>query len=225
MCFHNIHRQGYLFIGACFLLACAGFSFSFGIGVIFLVATALVLYFFRDPVRVTPVDDKLVVSPADGVITSITKTESPIASGETVTCISIFLGVLDVHVNRVPVSGTVKLVEHHAGKFSPAYSSCSIGENEKVRSVITSSFGSHDIVVEQVAGVLARRIVCTLNVGDDAKLGSRMGIIKFGSRMNVYIPSTAAVLVTEGLTVVAGETIMADLEGGEYSRYSSRIAQ
>ena len=211
MCFPSIHKQGYPFIGIAFLLSCAGFSISFGLGVVFLFATVLFVLFFRDPERVIPSNDALIVSPADGVVTSISEVESPIGQGTMVTRVGIFLSVLDVHVNRVPVSGVVKSVEYRPGKFSPAYTDGACHDKEMVRTVIESSVGTRGIVVEQIAGVIARRIVCDLKAEGHAQLGVRMGIIRFGSRMNVYVPSDMPIFVTEGQTVVAGETIISDL--------------
>ncbi|KAF2281810.1 hypothetical protein GH714_042634 [Hevea brasiliensis] len=134
--------------------------------------TALCAYFFRDPMRVVPMNDALVVSPADGVVTSIVEVESPLDDG----------------------------------------SGGAVNENERVRAVIESSVGGHSVVVEQIAGVLARRIVCDLETGKVAKLGSRMGIIRFGSRMNIYLPAGVPIYVAEGHTVVGGETIVASLD-------------
>ena len=212
MCFHSIHKQGYPFILGAFLLTCAGFTFSFGLGVIFQVMTVLCVFFFRNPERMVPVDEKLIVSPSDGLVTSVSEVESPIEEGKKMIRVSIFLGLLDVHVNRVPVSGIVKSVEHRPGRFSPAYTDGATNDNERVRSVIESSFGSHCIIVEQIAGILARRIVCDIAQDHSVKLGARMGIIRFGSRMNIYIPTEATVLVAEGHTVVGGETIIADMD-------------
>ncbi|AXW83957.1 phosphatidylserine decarboxylase [Anaplasma marginale] len=212
MSFPSIHRHGYPFICLAFLCSCIGFALSSSLGVIFAMITALCAYFFRDPIRVIPLNDALVASPADGVVTSIVEVESPLNDGKTVTRISIFLSLFDVHVNRVPVSGVVKSVEHRPGSFSSAGSGGAVNENERVRAVIESSVGGHCIVVEQIAGVLARRIVCDLESGKAAKLGSRMGIIRFGSRMNIYIPAGMPVSVAEGHTVVGGETIIASLD-------------
>lgn len=211
MCFPSIHKQGYPFIGVAFLLSCAGFAISFGFGVVFLFATVAFVLFFRDPERVTPSNDALIISPADGVVTSITEVESPIDEGTVVNRVGIFLSVLDVHVNRVPVAGVVKSVQHRPGKFSPAYTDGACHDKEMVRTVIVSSVGNHDIVVEQIAGVIARRIVCDLKVDGKAELGARMGIIRFGSRMNVYVPKDMHICVTEGQTVVGGETIISDM--------------
>ncbi|MDB1135619.1 phosphatidylserine decarboxylase [Candidatus Anaplasma sp. TIGMIC] len=212
MCFPNIHKQGYPFIGIAFLLTCVGFAFSIGLGVVFQIITVMCVCFFRNPERVVPVDDGLVVSPADGVVTSIAEVESPVEDGKTVRRISIYLSVLDVHVNRIPVSGVVKSVEHRAGKFTPACTDGSVNENERTRSVIETTFGNHNVVVEQIAGLIARRVVCDVRAGDSVKLGSRMGIIRFGSRMNVYIPVDVPILISEGHTVVGGETIIADFD-------------
>ncbi|UQD54710.1 phosphatidylserine decarboxylase [Anaplasma phagocytophilum] len=219
MCFPNIHKQGYPFIAIAFVLTCIGFAFSFGLGLVFQIITVLCACFFRNPDRIVPVDDKLIISPADGLVTSVAEVESPIEAGKMVTRVSVFLSVLNVHVNRAPVSGSVKLVEHRPGRFSPACTDGSTSENERVRSVIESTFGNHNIVIEQVAGVLARRIVCDLKVGDNVKLGSRMGIIRFGSRVNVYVPAGVPVLVTEGHTLVGGETVIADLDSERTAGY------
>ncbi|APR99061.1 phosphatidylserine decarboxylase [Wolbachia endosymbiont of Folsomia candida] len=222
MCFNlpNINKEGYLFIIISFVVTCIGFSISWGFGVTCLFPTLLCTYFFRDPARAVPSNKDLVVSPGDGVISKIEEVSYPL-SGENkeekkFTLVSIFLSVLNVHVNRIPISGTIKEMNYKKGKFVSAMSNRSSNENEKQVIVIEYQEGK-EIIVEQIAGLIARRIVCNLKVPQNVKTGERFGIIRFGSRVNVYIPSGIEVRVSEGQTVVGGETIIASLnkEGAE----------
>ncbi|QXK92063.1 phosphatidylserine decarboxylase [Neoehrlichia mikurensis] len=206
----NINKEGYMFIIISFFLSCAGFSISCGLGMVFLFITLLCIYFFRDPVRVVPQNNKYVVSPGDGTILKIKQVISPIDKS-TVTCISIFLNALNVHVNRIPVSGTIQSKEYKAGRFISATFDKSSEENERQRLVIKSTVNDYIVIVEQIAGLIARRIVCNVQENQEVLLGERFGIIKFGSRVNLYLPSDIMTLVTEGQTVTGGETIIADL--------------
>lgn len=216
MCFNlpNINREGYLFIAVSFIVTCIAFSISWGLGVTCLCPTLLCTYFFRDPARAVPNNQDLILSPADGVISKIEEVNYPaLDEGQEerkFTLVSIFLSVLNVHVNRIPISGKIKGLNYKKGKFVSAMSNRSSNENEKQVIVIEYQEGK-EIIVEQIAGLIARRIVCNLGISQNVKAGERFGIIRFGSRVNIYIPSDIDVMVSEGQTVVGGETIIANL--------------
>ena len=212
MCFNlpNINKEGYLFIVVSFIVSCIAFSISWGCGVTCLFPTLLCVYFFRDPARAVPNNKDLILSPADGVISKIEEVSYDGQEEKKFTCVSIFLSVLNVHVNRIPISGTVKEMNYKKGKFVSAMSNRSSNENEKQAIVIEYQEGK-EIIVEQIAGLIARRIVCNLKVSQSVKTGERFGIIRFGSRVNIFIPAGIEVRVSEGQTVVGGETIIASL--------------
>ncbi|MDG7056424.1 MAG: phosphatidylserine decarboxylase [Wolbachia endosymbiont of Meromenopon meropis] len=210
----NINKEGYLFIAVSFIITCIAFSISCAFGVICLFPTLLCTYFFRDPARIIPDNESFVLSPADGVISKIEEIIYSLSTDnkeeKKFTLISIFLSILDVHVNRVPISGVVKRMYYKEGKFVSATNNKSDKENEKQIILIEHKMGE-EVIVEQIAGLIARRIVCNLKVSQSVKAGERFGIIKFGSRVNIYIPADIEVRVLEGQTVVGGETIIADL--------------
>ncbi|WP_333023162.1 phosphatidylserine decarboxylase [Wolbachia endosymbiont of Pentidionis agamae] len=213
MCFSlpNVNKEGYIFIISAFIISCIAFSISWGFGVTCLFPTLLCVYFFRDPARSVPKDENLILSPADGTILKIEQVNhQSLGRDEKFTCISIFLSVLNVHVNRIPIYGIIKEMEYRKGKFISAANNKSSNENEKQVIVIEHQDGQ-EIIVEQIAGFIARRIVCNLKVSQDVKAGERFGIIRFGSRVNIYIPSNLEILVSEGQTVVGGETIIGNL--------------
>ncbi|MGL9759240.1 MAG: phosphatidylserine decarboxylase [Wolbachia sp.] len=220
MCFGlpNINREGYPFIVIFFIVTCVAFSISWGFGVTCLFPTLLCTYFFRDPARAVPSNKDLILCPADGVISKIEEVNYPLSAenGEEkkFMLVSIFLSVLNVHVNRIPISGTIKEMSYKKGKFVSAISNRSSNENEKQVIVIEYEKGK-EIIVEQIAGFIARRIVCNLKASQSVKTGERFGIIRFGSRVNIYIPAGIEVRVSEGQTVIGGETIIADLNKQE----------
>nr|CAH7716131.1 unnamed protein product [Callosobruchus chinensis] len=205
MCFGlpNINREGYLLIVVSFIVTCIAFSISWGAGITCLFPTLLCTYFFRDPARAVPNNKDFILSPADGVISKIEEVSY-----------SIFLSVLNVHVNRIPISGTIKEMSYKKGKFVSAISNRSSNENEKQVIAIEYEKGK-EIIVEQIAGFIARRIVCNLRTSQSVKAGERFGIIRFGSRVNIYIPIGIEVRVSEGQTVIGGETIIADFNKQE----------
>ena len=164
------------------------------------ILALFVLWFFRDPERVPPTGEGLVMSPADGRVTAV---ESGAGGGR----VSIFLSLFDCHVNRAPVSGQVTEKCHTAGRFRPAWDARASSENERNHLVIRSARG--DYAVTQVAGVLARRIVCPKRVGDRVELGERIGMIRFGSRTDLHLPGGVAPLVSVGDRVWGGLTIVA----------------
>jgi phosphatidylserine decarboxylase len=207
-----IHPAGWPFIaGALAAAVLLGLVFQplFWLG---LLLAAWVTYFFRDPPRVTPQGDDLAVSPADGVVHAIAPRRPPpeLALGAAPrTCISVFLNVFDVHVNRAPVGGRITRLAHHPGKFLNAASDKASEANERQSFRIETAQGDVYGFV-QIAGLIARRIVCTVGEGDVVTAGERVGMIRFGSRCDVYLPDGALPLVAVGQRAVAGETVLAD---------------
>lgn len=216
----KVHKEGIVYVAAA---GGASLFFSLFISGIFfygLLLTLAVALFFRDPDRVTPVGDTLVVAPADGIITSIAPAMVP-AEVEglvgTRTRISIFLSVLDIHVNRIPATGVIKQAYYHPGKFFNATLDKSSDENER-QTVLLENAAGQKIIFVQIAGLIARRIVCELNIDDSVQAGERFGIIRFGSRMDVYLPDGVNPQVAVGQRMIGGETILADLSGSAPTR-------
>ncbi|HEX6979624.1 MAG TPA: phosphatidylserine decarboxylase [Alphaproteobacteria bacterium] len=215
-----IHPAGYPFIA----IAAAG-AVILGwiwppLGWIGAAATAWVTYFFRDPDRVTPTRPGLIVSPADGRVQPIVRAVPPPELGmgdRELTRVSIFLNIFDVHVNRVPADGEVVAVHYRPGKFINAALDKASEDNERMAVRLRMPDGRETAFV-QIAGLVARRIVCELKPGQVVKSGSRFGLIRFGSRLDVYLPDGVAPLVVAGQRAVAGETVLADLTSGEPAR-------
>lgn len=210
-----IHREGYPFIAG-FAIVTIVLAFIWGpLFWIGLILTAWCTYFYRDPVRVTPVDDRLVVSPADGVVSFVGSAVPPrelaLGTGE-MTRISVFMNVFSCHINRAPARGRVARVEYRPGKFLNAELDKASTENERNGVVIESPNGT--LAVVQVAGLVARRIVCWTDGGEDLVAGERFGLIRFGSRLDVYLPAGAVPRVAVGQTAVGGETVVAEFGGG-----------
>jgi phosphatidylserine decarboxylase len=213
-----IHREGYIFIISCaaitFLLA----SFSYIIGWIGFVVTIWCIYFFRNPDRFTPLRDGLVISPADGIIQSITEAKPPVELGMSETDmvrISVFLNIFNVHVNRIPASGKILSLYYNPGKFFNASLDKASIHNER-QSILMETVGGHQVAFVQIAGLIARRIVCDIEKeGKDVIAGERYGIIRFGSRMDIYLPLKTVICVTEGQTAIGGETIIADFQASQ----------
>jgi phosphatidylserine decarboxylase len=170
-----------------------------------------VAYFFRDPQRLGERGDRLVISPADGKVVMITEVDEPTFVKSKTVRISIFMNVFNVHVNRYPVSGVVRHVERKAGKFLNAAAENSSLENEQASIGIES--GSNHILVRQIAGLIARRIITDAKEGDQVRQGDRMGLIRFGSRVDVFLPTDAQVRVKVGDNVFAGVTVISELKG------------
>ena len=174
-------------------------------------------YFFRDPVRVVPQQAGLVISPADGVVSLIEEVVPPADMGlgdAPLTRVSVFMNVFNCHVNRAPVAGKVVEVVYHHGKFLNASLDKASVHNERNSVTIETASGTR-IGVVQIAGLVARRIVCFVKPDDHLGAGRRFGLIRFGSRLDVYLPSGIAPLVAVGQTATAGETILANLEGDQ----------
>lgn len=168
----------------------------------------LTLNFFRDPERTAPEGSNLIVSPADGKIIRIREVDEPVYLNAPAKMISIFMSPLDVHVNRNPVSGTVGYVRSIPGEFFAAFEEKASEKNEQTIIGIEHSRGK--VLFKQIAGFVARRIVNTLAVGDTVRVGERFGMIKFGSRVDVFVPAAAVVRVQAGQRAVAGETVLAE---------------
>ncbi|MFP4629391.1 MAG: phosphatidylserine decarboxylase family protein [Desulfohalobiaceae bacterium] len=177
------------------------------LAILLLLATFLVLHFFRDPERVVPAGEGVAVSPADGKIVALETRAEPL-SGEMRHKVSIFMNVIDVHVNRSPVQGTVRRIEYIPGKFLNASLDKSSRDNERNILEIEDPHGRQWTVV-QIAGLLARRIVCRVQEQDELHKGQRLGLIKFGSRVDLYLPQGYECQITKGDRVLAGQTILA----------------
>jgi phosphatidylserine decarboxylase len=206
-----IDRAGYPFIGGTAALAIAAALTVGSVGAVPLLILALFfLYFFRDPDRASPQDPNLVLSPADGrVLVAGVADPSAAPPGEW-RQISIFLSPMDVHVNRSPVSGTVTKVDFRRGKYRPAYHGDAAAENE--RSEVWVDHHGAVVVFRQIVGILARRVVCRVQPGARLQAGERFGIMKFGSRMDVFLPPSAELRVAVGDKVVGGVTVIAVLK-------------
>jgi phosphatidylserine decarboxylase len=214
-----VHPLGYPFIGGFALASLILFWIWSPLGWIGTVATLWCAYFFRDPPRVTPVRDGIVVAPADGRISQIANAVPPAELGlgeRPLPRISIFMSVFNCHVNRSPVSGRVERVVYRAGKFLSADLDKASDDNER-NAFLISTAGAR-IGVVQIAGLVARRIVPFAREGEQVAAGQRIGMIRFGSRVDVYLPEGTRPLAGEGQTAIAGETVIADLKASDTGR-------
>jgi len=216
-----IHPDGWRFVAAALLAALILFWAGWApLGWLALVVAAWITYFFRDPWRVTPTRAGLVVSAADGVVVTTDRVPPPkeLGMGEApMTRIGVFLNVFDVHVNRIALGGRVEKLAYTKGKFLNASLDKASEENERMAIRIASTEGP-DVAVVQIAGLIARRIVCTLTEGQAVATGERLGLIRFGSRTDVYLPAEWAPLVVKGQQVIGGETVIADARSAEPQR-------
>jgi phosphatidylserine decarboxylase len=210
--FAPIHPEGFPFIGGFALISLILFWVWTPLGWLGVVMTAWCAYFFRDPVRVTPLRDGLVVAPADGRVSLVASAVPPDDLGlgqRPLPRVSIFMSVFDCHVNRSPASGRVERIVYRKGLFLNADLDKASEDNERNAFLIATA-GRH-IGVVQIAGLIARRIVPFVNEGQTVTAGDRIGMIRFGSRVDVYLPEGTTPLVSEGQTALAGETVIADL--------------
>jgi phosphatidylserine decarboxylase len=210
----RIDPAGWPFVGAGLVVAAlvaatAGSTY----GIAALVLPAFFLFFFRDPARRTAAGPREVVSPADGRV-MVAGTPTGSFAADAWQQITIFLSPMDVHVNRMPVAGRVMSVKYHPGKFLPAYKREAGDLNEHTE--VTLDHGGVTIVVRQIVGILARRIVCRVREGDVVDAGARFGVMKFGSRMDVFVPRESALRVSPGDRVTAGVTVIAVLPEGPH---------
>lgn len=220
-----IHPEGWRFVaifaGISILLSLFSHTFGWVGGIL----TAWCFYFFRNPVRVTPTRKGLIISPADGKIVAIKEIIPPSEwemGDEPRVRISVFLNVFDVHINRIPISGRIRKAIYHPGKFFNASLDKASEFNERNTLVIDLQNGE-DLAVVQIAGLIARRIRCDVDRDDVVVTGSQYGIIRFGSRTDIYLPVGAVPLVIQGQRVLGGETVIADLESNETARHGSVV--
>jgi phosphatidylserine decarboxylase len=206
----RIDPAGWPFIGGALVLALiAAFVIHPALGVVLAALSAFFLFFFRDPERVVNAAPNAVLSPADARVMVAGPSTSRDFPPEQWQEVSMFLSPMDVHINRMPVSGRVVKVEYHPGRFLPAYKA-DAGDLNEYTEVHVDRNGQL-IVFRQIVGILARRIVCRAKVGDEVKAGDRFGVMKFGSRMDVFLPPTATIKVKVGDKVVAATTVLAEL--------------
>jgi len=220
-----IHPEGWRFVAIFSGVTILMCLFSETLGWIGAILTAWCFYFFRNPLRVTPERSGLIISPADGKIVAIRKVVPPSEweiGEEPRVRISVFLNVFDVHINRIPISSTIRKVIYHPGKFFNASLDKASEFNER-NTLILDLENGEDMAVVQIAGLIARRIRCDVKQQDVVSTGSQYGIIRFGSRADIYLPLNMAPLVIEGQRVIGGETVLADFESEELARHGSIV--
>lgn len=207
----KIDRAGYPFIAAALVPAAAlSLARRYGAAIPLALAGGFLTYFFRDPDRFVPQEPGLVVSPADGKVMVAGAANPRWAPPGEWKQVTIFLSPMDVHINRTPTSGRVTRIEYRPGTFLPAYGEAA---NDNELNELWIDHQGRTVVVRQVVGILARRIVCRVHEGDELQRGERIGLMKFGSRMDVFLPVDAELRVSVGERVVAGETVIATLRG------------
>lgn len=217
-----MHPEGIRFVAIFAAISVGLFLFSPFLGWIGTGLTVWCYYFFRDPKRTTPSRDGLIVSPADGIVSLIERAVPPAELGmpsDALTRVSVFMNVFNCHVNRSPVAGQITAVAYRPGKFFNASLDKASVDNER-NSICIEMADTRQIAVVQIAGLVARRIVCFVKPGVPTQTGERFGLIRFGSRVDVYLPDGVAPLVSVGQTMVAGETVLADLASDEDARYA-----
>ena len=209
--FPKIHKEGYKFLAISILATVIILFFSNFLGLIFIFITIWVYYFFRDPDRISINDDSYLVSPADGLVTDISERSGPEElrlENTTYTRVSIFMNVFNCHVNRIPTSGKVEEIYYKPGKFLNASLDKASEENERNYFKIKTKDKDDEIIIVQIAGLIARRIVCEVEQGQDLKQGDRIGMIRFGSRVDIFFKNKK-VLAKLNQNVVAGESLIA----------------
>jgi phosphatidylserine decarboxylase len=209
--FPKIHKEGYKFLAISIIATFITLLFTKVLGLLLILITIWVYYFFRDPERYSINDDVFLVSPADGLITDVSEQTGPIElqlENTTFTRVSIFMNVFNCHVNRTPITGKVEEIYYKPGKFLNASLDKASEENERNYYRIKSSKTNEEIIIVQIAGLIARRIVCEVEQGQNLKQGERIGMIRFGSRVDVFFKDKK-VLAKLGQNVVAGESLIA----------------
>ena len=209
--FPKIHKEGYKFLAISLIATFVVLLFSKFIGFILIILTVWVYYFFRDPERYPINDESYLVSPADGLITDVSERSGPEElrlENTTYTRVSIFMNVFNCHVNRIPTNGKIEEIYYKPGKFLNASLDKASEENERNFYKIKSNKNNEEIIIVQIAGLIARRIVCEAEQGQELKQGDRIGMIRFGSRVDLYFKNKK-VLVRLGQNVVAGESLIA----------------
>ncbi len=215
-----LHPEGPAFVAIFLVVALILYWIWHPLGVIGLALTVWCYYFFRDPDRITPARQGLVISPADGTVQMIGRFAPPAELGmgnEPMLRVSVFMSVFDCHVNRAPIAGMVVKDEYMPGKFLNATPDKASLDNERQALVIRTA-DNRDFAVVQIAGLVARRIRCDVREGQSLKTGQRFGMIRFGSRVDVYLPQGVSSLVSVGQKAVAGETVLADMTSNESNR-------
>lgn len=222
--FAPIHREGHRFIAIFAAITLVFFLIYNPLGWIGVLLTCWCAYFFRDPERVTPQRGGLVISPADGVVSAISQVPPPVEldmNEPVMTRISVFMNVFNCHVNRIPIDATVTRIAYIPGLFFNASLDKASEDNERNALCLTTADGAR-LAVVQIAGLVARRIICWAGVDQKMQAGERFGMIRFGSRVDIYLPEGVAPLVALGQTMIAGETVIADLASGETARTGYR---
>ncbi len=220
-----VHRDGHKFVGIGLVATLIGFLIWSPLGWVLALITAWIVYFFRDPDRITPLREGLLIAPGDGRVCLIEKVKPPSELGFTDGMervrVSIFLSVFDVHIQRAPAPGRIVRSLYVPGAFINAAADKASEENERRAIVIETAAGT-EIAVVQIAGLIARRIVTFAHEGDTVGVGQRFGLIRFGSRVDLYLPPGKHPLVALGQRCVGGETVMADLKSDEPEREARR---
>jgi phosphatidylserine decarboxylase len=209
--FPKIHKEGYKFLAISIIVTFLFLLFSKIIGSILILITVWVYYFFRDPERYSINNDSFLVSPADGLITDVSERTGPVElqmENTSYIKVSIFMNVFNCHVNRTPVTGVVEEIYYKPGKFLNASLDKASDENERNYYKIKCNKSGEEIIVVQIAGLIARRIVCEVEQGQNLKQGERIGMIRFGSRVDIYFKNKK-ILAKLGQNVVAGESLIA----------------
>ena len=209
--FPKIHKEGYKFLAISILATFIVLFFSKFLGFLLILITVWIYYFFRDPERYSINNDNYLVSPADGLITDISEKSGPEElrlENTTYTRVSVFMNVFNCHVNRVPTSGKIEEIYYKPGKFLNASLDKASEENERNFFKVKTNKNNEDIIIVQIAGLIARRIVCEVEQGQDLKQGERIGMIRFGSRADLYFENYTP-LAKLGQKAIAGETLLA----------------
>jgi phosphatidylserine decarboxylase len=215
-----MHKEGFKFVGIFAAITLVLFLISDVLGWIGVILTIWCYYFFRDPKRSVPTRDGLIVSPADGIVSLIEKAVPPEELGvgsEPLLRVSVFMSVFNCHINRAPIGGTIKAMAYRPGKFLNASLDKASADNERNSLCIEMPDG-RQIVVVQIAGLVARRILGFVEKGQSLRTGERFGLIRFGSRLDIYLPEGVNPLVALGQTMIGGETILADLTSKDTPR-------
>ena len=209
--FPSIHKEGYKFLAISIIATFIVLLFSKFLGSLLILITIWIYYFFRDPERYSINDNSFLVSPADGLVTDISERTGPMElqlENTTYTKVSIFMNVFNCHVNRIPLAGTIEEINYKPGKFLNASLDKASEENERNYYKIKCSKSGEEIIIVQIAGLIARRIVCEVEQGQNLEQGDRIGMIRFGSRVDIYFKNKK-VLAKVGQNVVAGESLIA----------------
>ncbi len=218
-----IHEEGIIFSVIFGVIALILWHIIPLFGILGAVMTVWCLYFFRNPERVTPTRDGLIISPADGIVQMITSMVPPkeLNMGtKKLTRVSVFMNIFNVHVNRIPIAGTLTSTHYHSGKFLNASLDKASEHNERQYFTVTTK-DNKKVGFVQIAGLIARRIRCDISIGETLQTGQRFGLIRFGSRVDVFLPHGTSPLVIKGQTMIAGEVVIADLESTEKEREGS----